>query len=112
MHGDNLNPNENAWSILGIESGADDEQIRTAYISKVREFPPESCPEQFESIRDAYDRLKAPDFRARFFLFGDSPSKSFVDLFEQSESGRQFTGPSLWLEVLKDRSAEGVGSGK
>ncbi len=110
MQGDNLNSNENAWSILGIESCADDQQIRTAYISKVRQFPPESCPEQFERIRDAYDRLKDPDFRARDFLFGDSPSSSFVDLYEQLESQRRFIGPSLWLEVLKDMSAEGGNS--
>ena len=43
--------------ILGVSADATDDEIRTAYLSKVQEHPPDRSPEQFELIRDAYEAL-------------------------------------------------------
>lgn len=98
-----MNKSQNAWSILGIEKDADEQQIRSAYLRKVREFPPERSPEQFELVRDAYEHLKDPDYRARQkVLMPDLPG-SFVELFERSSTERKFAPTAIWQQVLKER---------
>jgi len=51
--------------VLGISRDATDEEIRAAYLLKVREHPPDRSPEQFEQIRDAYEVLRDPRRRLR-----------------------------------------------
>ena len=51
--------------MLGISADADEEQIRAAYIRKVKEHPPDRSPEEFERIRDAYASLRDPRRRMR-----------------------------------------------
>ncbi len=46
--------------LLGISQNATDEEIRAAYLLKVRECPPDRAPEKFEKIRDAYEILRDP----------------------------------------------------
>ena len=41
--------------VLGISPEATDEDIRAAYLLKVREYPPDRSPEQFEKVREAYE---------------------------------------------------------
>ena len=42
--------------VLGVNQDAGEEEIRAAYVRKVKEHPPDRTPEEFERIRDAYDR--------------------------------------------------------
>ena len=51
--------------VLGIPPDAGEEEIRSAYVRKVKEHPPARSPEQFERIRDAYDSLRDPRRRMR-----------------------------------------------
>ena len=44
--------------VLGVNQDAGDEEIRAAYLSKVKEFPPDRAPAEFEKIRDAYETLR------------------------------------------------------
>lgn len=46
------------YSILGLEQGASQADIKKAYFKMVRLHSPESDPEQFQKIRQAYERLK------------------------------------------------------
>lgn len=48
----------NPFELLKVPESADDEEIRAAYLARVREFPPERAPERFQAIREAYDRIK------------------------------------------------------
>ncbi len=59
--------------VLGISQNATDEEIRAAYLLKVRECPPDRSPEQFEKIRDAYETLRDPRRRLRHRLFSVDP---------------------------------------
>ena len=47
-----------ASETLGVPAKASLEDIRAAYLGKVKEFPPDRSPEQFERIRDAYETLR------------------------------------------------------
>lgn len=46
------------YEILGLASGASQADIKKAYFKLVRQHSPESDPEQFQKIREAYEQLK------------------------------------------------------
>lgn len=50
----------NPWHILGLEQGADPEEIKSAYRKAVMLFHPDKGgdPEKFALVTDAYDKLK------------------------------------------------------
>ena len=86
---------------LGVSPDAGDEEIRAAYLRKVKEHPPDRSPEEFERIRDAYDSLRDPRRRMRDTLLSVDPSAPFASTFEVKTPPRRFAGPQPWLEVLK-----------
>jgi curved DNA-binding protein CbpA len=92
-----------ALEALGLSSGANEEEIRAAYLRKVKEFPPERSPEEFEKIRDAYETLRDPRKRMRNMLLAADPGAALVALIEGQPSERRFIGPEPWLEVLKGK---------
>jgi curved DNA-binding protein CbpA len=87
--------------VLGVPSDASDEEIRAAYLGKVKEHPPERSPEEFERIRDAYDMLRDPRRRMHDSLFGVDPFEPLNSVMKIDAAARKFTGPQPWLEVLK-----------
>ncbi len=58
-----------AYAVLGIPRQAGEADIKRAYFEGVRRHPPEREPEKFQEIRDAYERLRTPEARARTNLF-------------------------------------------
>jgi curved DNA-binding protein CbpA len=54
---------------LGVPLDADDATIRKRYLEKIREFPPESAPEQFAAIRAAFEKISTLEARANYLLF-------------------------------------------
>lgn len=47
------------YEVLGLEPGASQPEIKRAYFGLIRQHSPESDPEQFQKIREAYERLKS-----------------------------------------------------
>lgn len=45
------------YEILGVAKGADEREIKRAYFKLVRKYSPESQPEEFKRIRQAYEVL-------------------------------------------------------
>ena len=90
--------------ILGISPEAGNEEIRAAYLRKVKEFPPDRAPQEFEKVRDAYEILRDPRRRMNELLSID-PKQPLVSLLEGCESERRFTGPEPWLAVLREPEA-------
>jgi curved DNA-binding protein CbpA len=93
---------KNPTDVLGVSPDASDEEIRAAYLLKVRESPPDRAPEQFERIRDAYEMLRDPRRRRRQQLFAADPVSPLAVIFGGTRP-RRFVGPGPWLEVLKSR---------
>jgi curved DNA-binding protein CbpA len=87
--------------ILGVGQDAGEEEIRAAYVRKLKEHPPDRSPEEFERIRDAYDSLRDPRRRMRDRLLSIDPCAPFVSIIPLNPRHRAFTGPRPWLEVLK-----------
>ena len=87
--------------VLGVSSTATEEEIRTAYVLKVKQHPPDRSPEQFERIRDAYQALRDPRRRARHLLHAVNPEAPLVSLLADHPKSRLFVGPRPWLDALK-----------
>jgi len=87
--------------VLGVGPDAGDEELRAAYLRKVREHPPDRSPEEFEKIRDAFETLKDPRRRTRAMLEAADPFVPLTSLLEGRAARRDFIGPKPWLEALK-----------
>lgn len=68
------------YEILGVNAQATDEEIKKAYLAKVREFPPEQAAEAFQRIRQAYERIMTQKDRLRYALFGAGPPDVAAEL--------------------------------
>lgn len=93
----------NPYCVLGIAEGAEDEQIRAAYLAKLKQFPPDRCPDEFEQVRDAYELLRDRRRRAHYTLFSADAEAPLEALLDGMNNSRQFAGPDPWLAVLKER---------
>src|SRR4051794_38696093 len=51
------------YAVLGVERTADEREITKAYFRLVRQYSPETHPEEFKRIREAYEVLQNPDAR-------------------------------------------------
>jgi curved DNA-binding protein CbpA len=91
------------WQVLGVQDDATDEQIRAAYIEKVKLHPPDRDQRQFERIRDAYEVLRDPRRRAERMVFSADPNQPLPALLEGLPPRRRHLGPQPWLAALKQR---------
>jgi curved DNA-binding protein CbpA len=89
--------------VLGVSSTATEEDIRAAYLLKVKEYPPDRSPDEFERIRDSYEMLRDPRQRARHLLVSVDPRAPLASLFAGQSASRRFVGPHPWLDVLKGK---------
>ncbi len=89
--------------VLGVRLNDGPEEIRAAYLRKVKEFPPERCPEEFEAIRDAFESLNDVRKATLAMLRSGDPRASMVSVLEGEQPRRPYAGPQAWLDVLKDQ---------
>lgn len=94
------------WSVLGVSPEADDEQIRAAYVRKVKEFPPDRSGPQFERVRDAYEQLKDPYRRAKYVILGANAERPLESLLDDVPGLRRYVGPEPWLAAMKSQPKE------
>jgi DnaJ-domain-containing protein 1 len=92
-----------ASETLGVATNASEDEIRAAYLAKVKEFPPDRAPEEFEKIRDAYEALRDPRNRAKAMLLSADFMAPLVSLIAGHKPRRIFAGARTWREVLKHK---------
>lgn len=94
----------NPYEVLGLEEGAQKDQVKRAYFRLLREHSPEHDPEGFARIREAYERLTNPEEGSGgpAIPLPDHPyAKMFADQIEQCiEIGN-------W-ELARDTAQEGL----
>jgi curved DNA-binding protein CbpA len=93
---------DNPHQVLGIPPEAGEEEIRAAYLRKVKEYPPDRAPREFEKVRDAYETLRDPRRRTHQLLLSADPFQPLASLLEGRVSERRFIGPEPWLAVLRE----------
>ncbi|MBW1697383.1 MAG: J domain-containing protein [Deltaproteobacteria bacterium] len=89
--------------ILGVPEDAGREEIRAAYLEKIKQYPPDRTPGEFERIRDAYTILSDPRSRIRFLMHSSDPEAPLVKLIEGREKTRRHVGPEPWLSAMIKR---------
>ena len=57
---------DDLYARLGVARTASTDDIKRAYRSLVRRYPPERAPEAFKRIREAYETIGSPESRARY----------------------------------------------
>ena len=68
----------NPYLVLKISPEANDQEIRRAYLAAIKKAAPDTDPQFFQTIQEAYEKIKDPSSRNRHLLFnrdthGDSP---------------------------------------
>jgi len=91
---------EDPWIVLGIDSTADEQQIRAAYLRNVKTFPPDRAPQEFERVRDAYQQLRDPRRRSHHMILAADPQADMVALLGEHQQEKRFVGPELWWAAL------------
>ena len=94
---------QNPQNILGVPQDAKAGEIRTAYLNKIKEYPPEKFPAEFERVRDAYTILSDVRYRTRLMLQSADPEASLETLLDNQKQNRKFVGPEAWLAALRER---------
>jgi tetratricopeptide (TPR) repeat protein len=56
----------NYYERLGVDKAADAQQVKRAYYTLVKQFPPERFPEEYKRLRAAYDALSDEKSRAEY----------------------------------------------
>jgi len=93
---------EKAWEVLGVSPGADETELRKAYLAKLRLHPPDRDPEMFEIIRDAYNVARRPEVRVEKLMAAGSVRTSLASLLDDVPDERAHVGCTPWLAVLKE----------
>ena len=57
------------FECLGVPEEADDATVKRGYLQKVRQFPPEQHPAQFQEIRAAFEAICGERERLAYRLF-------------------------------------------
>jgi curved DNA-binding protein CbpA len=90
-------------AVLGVGPEADDEQIRAAYLGKLKQYPPDRCPSEFENVRDAYELLRDRRRRSQHTLFSCDPEAPLESLLDGTTGERKYAESELWLAVFKEK---------
>src|SRR5687767_7082178 len=51
---------DDAFTVLGVEAAATEDEVRRAYLRLVKKHRPETDPTGFQRVREAYDRAREP----------------------------------------------------
>ncbi|MDR1575100.1 MAG: DnaJ domain-containing protein, partial [Treponema sp.] len=98
----------NHYDLLGIEPTAGPQEIKRAYFTLVRQYPPERFPEEFKRLRAAYETLSNEQSRAAYDKEGFLP-EDIVPLVHEARSailhGKYSQAMKLYRVVLKRHPA-------
>jgi curved DNA-binding protein CbpA len=92
----------NPYLVLGLPSEANDQTIRQAYLNAIKESPPETDPQRFQAVSQAYEKIKDQESRHRRILFDrDCPASSPLDVLPRYASHRRHLEP-LPFDAMKE----------
>ena len=91
------------FDILDVSEDATDEVIKKAYLQKVRQYPPERAPEQFQNIRAAFEAIKTRHQRLKYQLFHSEPPglNALLERCLQSGTPQRLTA-ELFTQALNE----------
>src|SRR6187549_3784627 len=103
---------EQARRVLGVDKGLAPQELKRAYLRKVKLHPPERDPEQFENVRKAYEALSSAPFLDQVMAGVETNAESVAAYELASPSAETLTlrgAASRGLEALhKELEREGL----
>ncbi|MCK9267925.1 MAG: DnaJ domain-containing protein [Alkaliphilus sp.] len=81
---------ENLYKILGTRSNIGQGRIKEKYIEKLKQFPPETHPEEFQEIRRAYEILRDVNKRKQYDMrrkYGEKLEKIMEEVMSSMSMG-------------------------
>lgn len=91
----------NDYSILGLERGASQAEIKKAYFKMVRLHSPEADPEQFQKIRQAYERLKNAQNKPEGPAFPPLSDPNAIKMMQQIQTYRKEKNMTLYRDTCQ-----------
>lgn len=92
------------YDLLGVENTAGAQQIKRAYYTLVKKYPPERFPEEYKELRAAYDTLSNEKKRADYDQDRSMPETAAY-LFDQAKklqrSGRYEGVAEIYEQILR-----------
>lgn len=82
------------YQVLDVSAEASDEQIKQAYLKKVKDYPPDRNQQQFQLVHEAYRSIKDIKSRAHFALF-TIPIADFDELIDVALTTKHLTVPKI-----------------
>lgn len=95
---------EDYYRTLGTTAKAGPEKIKERYFEKLRAFPPETHPEEFQQIRKAYETLKNPDERRKYDIlrkFGPKIEKEMNNAMIQVMTGNDKAAHKTLSKIIE-----------
>lgn len=78
----------NAHQVLELKPGATPDELRKAYLTLVRQYPPDREPEKFREIHAAYQLLNDPIAQATALLTAGSDKPDLMAVIAEAEKVR------------------------
>ena len=92
----------NPYLVLNLSPESDDQVIRQAYLKAIKESPPESDPQRFQAVSQAYEQIKDASKRRQYVLFNrDCPATSPLDVLPRHAACQRRLSP-LPIDALKE----------
>jgi len=88
------------YSILNISKNAAPAEVKKAYFTLVRKFPPDKHPQEFMEIREAYEALADESTRKQYDLVESLPD-TVKWSFEQGKKALQENDPQKAVALLE-----------
>ena len=101
------NEKKSYYQVLEVERTADERTIKKAYFALVRKYPPETHPEDFKRIREAYEVLSNPQSRKdydsidQYDSYGAEISAQLKEGVAAMEAGDFKTAQQRFTAVLR-----------
>lgn len=94
---------KNPFELLAVSPEATDEIIKKAYLNKVKEYPPDQTPEQFQVIRSAYELIQTHKARLAYSLFHlEQPSTNILSQTQLKDGEPQRPDKALFMRMLAE----------
>ena len=90
----------NPYTVLNVNADDGDAEIRRRYLEAVRRCPPDRCPDAFQRIHEAYNRIKDEESRLTFLLFEPAQGETIDGLIEEEKEKCRTTTNRLGLAAL------------
>ncbi|MDR1531761.1 MAG: DnaJ domain-containing protein [Clostridiales bacterium] len=94
----------NYYTLLNIEQTADAQEIKRAYYTMVKRYPPERFPEEFKALRGAYDVLSNEKKRKEYDAVYNLPEETLTLIHmadEYLEKGNVGKSITVWAKLVE-----------